>query len=78
MSKIPTSTIKISKATVKKLINGSGGSVVISDSAASAIALILEKKATRISKYAVKRAKANKRNTVLQEDVENYKIRFGD
>lgn len=69
--------MKISKAMVKKLVNGGGG-FVISDSAASAIAALLEKKATRIAKYAVKRAKSKKRETVMAEDIESYRIRFGD
>jgi histone H3/H4 len=68
---------KISKAAIKKLVNGSGG-VVISDSAASAIATLLEKKAKRIAKYAVKRAKAKKRESVIAEDIDSYRVRFGD
>jgi histone H3/H4 len=68
---------KISKATIKKLVNNSGG-VMISDSAAAAIANLLEKKATRIAKYAVKRAKAKKRESVIAEDIESYRVRFGD
>lgn len=69
--------IKISKATVKKLVNARGG-VMISDSAASAIAALLEKKASRIAKYAVKRARSKKRETVMAEDIESYRVRFGD
>ena len=69
---------KISKIAVKKMIGASGGSVVISDSAAAAIADILEKKATRIAKYAVKRARAKKRQAVLEEDIDSYRIKFGD
>ena len=68
---------KISKATIKKLVNNSGG-VMISDSAAAAIANLLEKKATRIAKYAVKRAKAKKRESVIAEDIESYRVPFGD
>ncbi len=68
---------KISKAAVKKLVNGEKG-VIISDSAAAAIAALLEKKASRIARYAVKRAKAKKREAVLAEDIESYRIRFGD
>ncbi len=68
---------KISKATIKKLVNSSGG-VIISDSAAAAIANLLEKKATRIAKYAVRRAKAKKRESVIAEDIESYRVRFGD
>ncbi len=68
---------KISKAAIKKLVNVTGG-VVISDSAASAIADLLEKKANRIAKYAVKRAKTKKRETVIAEDIDSYRVRFGD
>lgn len=68
---------KISKATIKKLFNGKG-EIVISDSAASAIAALLEQKAKRIAKYAVKRAKAKKREAVIAEDIESYRVRFGD
>ena len=68
---------KISKAAVKKLVNGAGG-VVISDSAASAIAALLERKAKRIARYAVKRARSKKRDTVTEEDIDSYRVRFGD
>ena len=68
---------KISKAAVKKLVNGAGG-VVISDSAASAIAALLERKAKRIARYAVKRAKAHNRDVVTEEDVDTYRLKFGD
>jgi histone H3/H4 len=68
---------KISKAAIKKLVNGSGG-VVISDRAAAAIASMLEAKAKRIAKYAVKRARKAKRDTVTGEDIESYRVRFGD
>lgn len=69
---------KISTSAVKKMVGASRGSVVISDSAAAAIADILEKKATRIAKYAVKRAKSRKRSAILEEDIDSYRIRFGD
>ena len=68
---------KISKASIKKLFNGNG-SVVISDSAAAALASLLEAKAKKIAKYAVKRAKAKKRGAITEEDIESYKVRFGD
>ncbi len=57
-----------------KLNNG----VSISDSAAKAIAKMLEKKAKTIAKFAVKRAKKQGRRAVLSEDIESYKMRFGD
>ena len=68
---------KISKQTIKKLVKDSP-SILISDSAAIAIAKILEKKAKRIAKYAVKRAKTKNRSTVLEEDIDTYRIKFGD
>lgn len=68
---------KISKAAIKKLVSSRSG-VMISDSAASAIAALLEKKANRIARYAVKRAKAKKRESVIAEDIESYRVRFGD
>ncbi len=68
---------KISKAAIKKLVNASGGAV-ISDSAASAIAALLERKAKRIASYAVKRAKSKGREAVTAEDIDSYRVRFGD
>lgn len=53
-------------------------SVKISDNAAAAIAKMLEAKAGKIARYAVKRARSRKRGTVLEEDIESYKVRFGD
>lgn len=69
----------ISKVTIKKIVkNGSTPNVIISDKAAEAIARILEKKAQRIAKYAVKRARTNKRDTITEEDVDTYRLKFGD
>ncbi|MDE1871556.1 MAG: NFYB/HAP3 family transcription factor subunit [Candidatus Micrarchaeota archaeon] len=69
----------ISKATIKKIVkNGSNPNVIISDKAAEAIARILESKAKRIAKYAVKRAKAKKRNTITEDDIDTYTIMHGD
>lgn len=68
--------MKISNASIKKIVKKSD--VQISDSAANAIAKLLEKKARTIAKYAVKRAKKNGRDTVLSEDVDYYRLKFGD
>ncbi|MDE1868786.1 MAG: NFYB/HAP3 family transcription factor subunit [Candidatus Micrarchaeota archaeon] len=68
---------KISASSIKKLVKDSSG-VTISNSAADAISRILEKKAKRIAKYAVKRAKDKKRSTVLEEDIDTYRLKFGD
>ena len=69
----------ISKATIKKIVkNGSNPNVIISDKAADAIARILENKAKRIAKYAVKRAKTKHRKTVVEDDIDTYTIVYGD
>jgi histone H3/H4 len=69
----------ISKTSIKNIVKkGSNPHVIISDKAAEAIAKILEKKAQKIAKYAVKRAKSNKRNTITEEDVDTYRLMFGD
>jgi histone H3/H4 len=69
----------ISKVTIKKIVkNGSNSNVIISDKAAEAIAKILEKKARKIAKYAVSRAKTKKRDTITEEDVDTYSLKFGD
>ncbi|MGI0134370.1 MAG: histone-like protein [Candidatus Micrarchaeaceae archaeon] len=68
---------KISASSIKKLVRDSSGTV-ISDSAANAISKILEKKAKRIARYAVKRAKSKKRATILEEDIDTYRLKFGD
>ena len=69
----------ISKITIKKIVkNGSNPNVIISDKAAEAIARILEKKAQKIAKYAVNRAKTKKRDTITEEDVDTYSLKFGD
>lgn len=70
-------TGKISKSTIKKIAT-TGSGVTISDTAAEAIAVILEKKAEAIAKYAVERAKKKNRKVVLDEDVDSYSIMFGD
>lgn len=69
----------IPKASIKKIVkNGANPNLIITDKAAEAIARILESKARRIAKYAVKRAKSKKRNIITEEDVETYMLKFGD
>ena len=69
----------ISTASIKKIIkNWHDSDVIISDKAAEAIARILEQKAKRIAKYAVKRAKDKKRATITEEDIDTYRLKFGD
>ncbi len=62
---------------IKKMVRARSN-VMISNSAASAIAKLLERRAKTIAKYAVKRAKAKGRSTVLGEDVDYYRMKFGD
>jgi histone H3/H4 len=70
---------KISKSTIKKIVNENHNSgLMINAKAADAIAKILEKKADKIAKYAVARAKKKGRNTITDEDIDAYKVRFGD
>lgn len=69
----------ISKASIKKMVkNSSNPNAIISDRAAEAIARLLESKAKSIAKYAVKRAKGKKRSTITEEDIDAYRVRFGD
>jgi histone H3/H4 len=66
----------ISKNTIKKLVSVKG--TRISDEAAERIAHLLESKAKRIARYAVDRARRKSRTTVMAEDVEKYRLKFGD
>ncbi len=72
MDKIPADSIK------RMIKNGSNPEMIISDAAAASIAKILEKKAARIAKYAVERARMRKSDTITEEDIDSYTIRFGD
>lgn len=72
MEKIPTDSIK------KIIKSGSNPEIIISDAAAASIARMLEGKAKRIAKYAVQRARKRKSGTITEEDIDAYKIRFGD
>jgi histone H3/H4 len=68
---------KIPKSAVKKIVRENFGAI-ISDSAAEAISQMLDQKANKIAKYAVERSKEKKRKTVLEEDIEAYRLKFGD
>ena len=68
---------KVSKTSIKRLVKNSSG-IAISDNALESIAKLLEAKAKRIAEYAVKRAKAHKRDVVTEEDVDTYRLKFGD
>ena len=69
--------MSISKASLKKMIK-EGQDLKMTDGAAEAIAAMLEEKAARIAKYAFERAKKNKRGSILEEDVDSYRMEFGD
>jgi|GEM_PF-1309520 histone H3/H4 len=70
---------KIPKSSIKKMVkDGSNSDIIISDRAAEAIAKLLEDKAKRIAEYAVDRAKKKKRATITEEDINAYKLTFGD
>ena len=66
----------IPKQAIKKLIKNYF-KVNISDDGAVALARILEKKAKRISKFAVKNAKREKRDRVTKKDIEEYVLKIG-
>lgn len=66
----------IPKQAIQKMIMRSFG-LKITDDAASALAQMLERKAKRMSSYAVKNAKKHKRNKVTKEDIEDYVMKVG-
>ncbi len=68
---------KIPKAAIKRLVNRNS-TVKLTDRAAESISLILEKKAKKIAAYAVSEAKKKGRNTILKEDIDLYRLKFGD
>ena len=69
--------MKISPATIRKMVKDQSD-VMMSREAAAAIAKILEKKANMIAKYAVKKAKKEGRGTVMEDDIDTYRLKFGD
>ncbi len=68
---------KIPKSAIKSLVKNRN-KIVLTNNAVSAISRILEKKAARIAKYALLRAKKNGRNNILKEDIEAYRLKYGD
>lgn len=68
---------RVSKTSIKRLVKSSAG-IAISDNALESIAKLLEAKAKMIAEYAVKRAKAHNRDVVTEEDVDTYRLKFGD
>ena len=65
MAKIPNSLIK-------ELAKSAG--MKVSEDAAEAMARILESKAKEIAKFAVSNAKTRKSNTVMEADVDAYRL----
>ncbi len=68
---------RIPKIAIKRIISRRG-SVRLTDKAAESLSTILESKARKIAKYAAAQAKKNGRKTVLKEDIDSYRLRFGD
>lgn len=66
--------IKISKVMLKRFVKDNFD-IKISDGATEELVNILEKKAKDISKYAVEKAKKNKRKKILTGDIESYKLK---
>lgn len=66
----------IPKQAIKKLMKRYY-KVNISDDGATALAKILESKAKRISRFAVKNAKKEKRDRVTKKDIEEYVLKIG-
>ena len=66
----------IPKQAIKEMVLRSFG-LRITDDAAGTIANMLEKKARRISQFAVKNAKKDKRNKVMKRDIEEYVMKIG-
>ena len=66
----------IPKQAIRKIVRQSFG-LQISDDAAAAMARLLEKKAEKISKFAVKNARKEKRSKVTRRDIREYALREG-
>ncbi len=68
---------KIPKTAIKRLVNRSS-SIRLTDKAAESISRVLESKARKIARYAMAQAKKNGRRTILKEDIDSYRLKFGD
>lgn len=66
----------IPRQAIKKMVMRSFG-LQITDDAAGALARMLESKARKISKFAVKNARREKRDKVMRKDVEEYAMKAG-
>jgi histone H3/H4 len=65
---------KISRDSIKKLVK-KHFAVSVTDGGADEIAKILEVEAERISSFAVKNAKKNRRDKVTKRDIKEYVIK---
>lgn len=68
---------RIPKATIKKLVNRSSP-IKLTDKAAESISTMLEGKARKIARYAMMQAKKKGRKIILKEDIDAYRLKFGD
>ncbi len=66
----------IPKQAIKKMIDQYYG-LQITDDAAAALASMLEKRARKISKFAVNNARKDKRGKVTRKDIEAYVLKVG-
>ncbi|MDE1874170.1 MAG: NFYB/HAP3 family transcription factor subunit [Candidatus Micrarchaeota archaeon] len=66
----------IPKRAIKKMIQNSFG-MRITDDAAGAMARMLESRAKKISRFAVRNAEHEKRRKVIRKDIEEYVVRVG-
>lgn len=66
----------IPKQAVKKIFGKYFG-LQITDDGADALARVLEKKAKRISAFAVSNAKKEKRNKITKKDIQDYVLKVG-
>ena len=66
----------IPKQAIQRMISRSFG-FKITDDAAAALAHMLESKAKKISKFAVKNAARGKRAKVTKKDIEEYVMKIG-
>ena len=66
----------IPKQAIKKMVQGYFG-LQITDDAAGALAKLLERRARKISRFAVKNAKKEKREKVTKKDIQEYVLKIG-
>jgi histone H3/H4 len=67
---------KILKSEIKRLVKENSG-VILNDKAANALVEILERKARDIAQHAVRNAAVKNRNVILEEDIEDYSVKYG-